>query len=271
MYYAYLANYQIFADHQWPHLTSHIWTLAIEEQFYLIWPLIIIFLPHRHLIKVFLLIVIGSVAGRAIFYYPTGGIPQVILTQYSIDAFAIGGLLAYKASAADGEKQLIDQLFSYILYVAVPLAVFIIIIKSYYLSFVANGLIFSMLSFKIIEAAAVGFKGGLGRFLENKTVLFIGKISYGIYLYHLMVPIVFWKLFNIAYIRLMQHSPGFFGTHQKAIAIVVKILASVPVSFVIYAGCTIILAQLSSKLIEKPFGLLKKYLNYEKSPARVKT
>jgi peptidoglycan/LPS O-acetylase OafA/YrhL len=270
MYYSYLANYQIFLNQKWPSVTSHIWTLALEEQFYLIWPFIIIFVPHKHLLKVFLLVIIGSVVLRAIFYYPTAGIPQVILTQYCLDPFAIGGLLTYKYTASDSEKQTINKYFNSILYVAVPLAVLIIVMKSYYFSFVINGLIFSMIAFKIIDIAAVGFKGWFGSFLENKIVVFIGRISYGIYLYHLLVPIIFWKVFSIIYNHLLHHFPAFFTTNHKEIAAFIKLMASDPVCFVIYSVCVIVLALISANLIEKPFSSLKRFLSFEKSPANIK-
>jgi len=270
MYYSYLANYQIFHSKAWPAITSHIWTLAIEEQFYLIWPLIIIFVPRRHLLKVFLAIIIGSVVSRAIFYQYTMPIPQVILTQYCIDPFAVGSLLTYKTLATETEKQLITKYLNAILYTAMPLAFVIVCFKSYYLSFAINGLIFSMISFKIIEIAAVGFKGGFGCFLENKLVRFIGRKSYGIYLYHLLVPVVFWQVFNSGYNHLLWHFPAFFAAHQKGIALAVKILASVPGCYVIYAALVVIVALISSNLIEKPFTGLKKYLNYEKRGVNVK-
>ena len=50
---------------------------------------------------------------------------------------------------------------------------------------------FSSLFFAwLIHRAALGFKGVTGRILEAKPLLYLGKISYGLYLYHNFMPMV---------------------------------------------------------------------------------
>ena len=43
MYFGYLYNVWIFITHNWGPYAVHLWTLAVEEQFYIIWPWIILF------------------------------------------------------------------------------------------------------------------------------------------------------------------------------------------------------------------------------------
>jgi peptidoglycan/LPS O-acetylase OafA/YrhL len=47
-YWTYLINYR-FADVGWPRVAylGHFWTLAVEEQFYLVWPALVFFVPRR--------------------------------------------------------------------------------------------------------------------------------------------------------------------------------------------------------------------------------
>jgi len=256
-YFAYIANYTIYFKQSWPPVTSHIWTLAVEEQFYLLWPFVILFIPKRYLAKTFFFIILASLLARAVFFEPGRVIPQVILTQYAIDPFAIGGLLAYLYAIPEDARKDINKYLNIALYLAIPTSIAIIISKSYYFSFVLNGLCFSSISLKIIEGAILGYKGFLGKLLVQRVVLFIGKISYSIYLYHLLVPILFWKVFNNLYGRLIGHFPYFFADHKTAIDSTMKFLASEPVRFVLYSGVLMLFALFSWNVIEKPINKFK--------------
>ncbi len=257
-YFSYLANYHMFQSQDFSSVTAHIWTLAVEEQFYFLWPIIILFLPQRHLLKTFLSIIIITVAARAIFYYPVQGIPQAILTQYCADAFAIGGIMAYKYTlATEKEKAWISRFFKIGLYVGVPVCIAIIIARSYYLSFVLNRLLFSVISFTIIEGAVKGYRNFFGKFLENKRVLYVGRISYGIYLYHLLVPVVFWKLYHEAFVYFKTNYAGFYAAHRKTIGNFEIVISSQLACFIIYAVLVLIIASISAKYIEGPLNKLK--------------
>ncbi|HEX4849618.1 MAG TPA: acyltransferase, partial [Puia sp.] len=54
MFFLYLSNFQIYSDQLWERFaTPHLWTLAVEEQFYVMWPWLILFIPNKHLPKLF--------------------------------------------------------------------------------------------------------------------------------------------------------------------------------------------------------------------------
>ncbi|MEO5889389.1 MAG: acyltransferase [Ferruginibacter sp.] len=262
MYFAYLSNYAIFYSHSWPHVSSHLWTLAVEEQFYLIWPIVIIFVPRRHLLKTFLFIIIGSVILKAVYYYPAEVVPQDILTQFCVDAFAVGGILAYKYTAPEKERRLITKYFNIVFYAGIPLCIIIILTKSYYFSFVINRLLFAVFSMKAIEGAVIGYKSYFGRFLERKWVLYLGRISYGIYLYHLLIPVVFWKIYDIAYYHADIRFPSFFTIHKNGILTFQSILSSEAVCYVIYALLTVGVASFSWYFIEKPINKFKPVIDF---------
>ena len=67
---AYLSNVYTFVRGEWPGAISHFWSLAVEEQFYLVWPWLIVFAPRRWLVPgIVAAIVVGAalpvVDGRA--------------------------------------------------------------------------------------------------------------------------------------------------------------------------------------------------------------
>lgn len=261
-YFSYLSNYYIFFAAHWPLATSHLWTLAVEEQFYVFWPLLVIFIPNKHLLKTFIAIALVSIILRAIFYQSTTGFfPQSILTQYCLDSFAIGGLLAIKFTISKEQERLIDRFFHIALLIGIPVGFIIILTQSFYLSFVFNGLIISVISFKLIEKAIFGYKGLTQQFLENKVVLFLGQISYSIYLYHLAVPVVFWQVFDSIYKHLNLKYPQFFIEEEHKIIFLVKVMSSQLGCFIIYSIITITLAVLSWHLVEVPFNNLKNLFN----------
>jgi peptidoglycan/LPS O-acetylase OafA/YrhL len=78
-------------------LMQHTWTLALEEQFYLIWPVLVLLAGRRWTGPLALTLAIGSVAAR------TAGVHWWLLAARS-DGFALGGLLAAVLADSDVER-----------------------------------------------------------------------------------------------------------------------------------------------------------------------
>ena len=214
-----------------------------------------------------LLIIAASVATRAVFYHPVL-ISQQILTEYCADAFAIGGIMAYKYTlATEKEKLLITKWIRIALIGSIVLAIPILVSKSDYYGFIFNRLFFSIISFSLIEGALKGYNNWFGKFLVNKKVLYVGRISYGIYLYHLLVPIIFWRLYRMVSHYFEANHAGFLARFKKPIDWWEMAVTSEVGSFITYCICVIIIASLSAKFIEKPLSKLKVGYNGAKKPA----
>ena len=101
----------------------------------------------------------------------------------------------------------------------------------------------SMAFFFLIHLAVLGIGGFPGKLLTCKPVIYIGRISYGLYLYHSFVP----------YLR------AWF-----AVKIGLPALPS-EINHLLNFGFLLLIASLSFRFIETPFNNLKNRFNYKES------
>ena len=189
---AYLTNFYIASKARWIGPASHLWTLSVEEQFYLIWPWIVLFLPKRRLLPTFVGIVIFAVVYKVIV---TGWFwPWLNLAPFaSLDCFGMGALLAIaQRREQEGDPHLRRIVCTIGLWLGAPL-----LILAYVWHFPLRGAAYqewNLMSFALallftplISRAAQGFTGVLGVLLTRRPILYLGGISYGIYIYHLPI------------------------------------------------------------------------------------
>jgi peptidoglycan/LPS O-acetylase OafA/YrhL len=101
---SYLSNFY-FAQLGWfPNHINHLWSLAVEEQFYLVWPFVIVLTPRR-----FLLPALVAIAAVGPAYRWIGGLMDVDWMWTftppfaNVDSLALGGILGYAwATEAEG-------------------------------------------------------------------------------------------------------------------------------------------------------------------------
>lgn len=247
----YTTNIMVFVQGSWDIYTGHFWTLAMEQQFYLIWPFVILLLPQKQISKVIIITITLAPLFRFIGYYGLGLSPTqiVVFPLSSLDALGLGALLAFYTQNYNQFRHVKRNLCKFGLWVCFPLLISFTVISFVYqgtvlLNALVRPTILAVFFVWLIDGAAKGFGGLLGKLLELKPLVFIGKISYGIYIYHyLMNPIfnhVFWY-FNL--------------------------LNSIPllVTFVIKVVATLAIAIPSWFFIEKPINNFKKHFGYKKS------
>ena len=258
-YFLYVSNFRTYIIQYWDTLTSHLWTLSVEEQFYLAWPWVILLVPRRYLPAVFYFLMVAGIAFRMLFFalhhHPDETVPMVILTPSCIDGFAYGGLLAWQQFYHQDRIPLYKKIF------AIAIRVWLILLFSHQTLLLLgfDRAFLSIGTMILIAGADKGYKNLFGRFLQHPWVTYLGKISYGIYLYHLLLPYVFWKLYDrMAHWLLLKH--------QVSLTPLTIFLVNPVVSFILYFALTVLFASASWLLLEQPISSLKRYFSYKLTP-----
>jgi peptidoglycan/LPS O-acetylase OafA/YrhL len=197
-----MSNYQLLFP-KWvrPYPLSHFWTLAVEEQFYLFWPAIVLLTSRKGLVRVCVACVIGSFLFR-IWLNWAGWNPGIAyrITPARLDTLAIGALLAALVRDAQAWARLRD----YPRYV-IPAAIIAIIA----LSIPTRGMAQSSIQMEsvgypiiaILSAALIVIAidparrvTRLSRFFQTLLMRELGKYSYALYVIHFPLAIVMQRM-----------------------------------------------------------------------------
>jgi len=190
------ANNYIAYIGYWPEAISHFWSLAVQEQFYLIWPVIVLTLPKRWFLPTMGAFIVFGLFFR-LFCIATDAptLMRWVTIFGCFDSFAVGAMVAYLRQA-----RLLDQIrfLSRTILFAMPLAAFACFFLGRALMTLPENNLFLALTESVdavflawaLSMALVGVKGHYARFLSWKPLVYLGRISYGIYVYHVFVIIV---------------------------------------------------------------------------------
>jgi peptidoglycan/LPS O-acetylase OafA/YrhL len=193
----YLTNFYLARVEDWQAPVGHLWSLAVEEQFYLVWPFFIYLVPRRHIVKATLLLVALSPLFR--WYWREQGRGDVgawVLPLGSVDALGTGALLALcPADTAVRRRTLaligVVGAGCWLLFQLYEGRRSAWTRYSFDLSILGLALFFAWLVGKL----SLGLRGPVGRCLDNKVLQYLGRISYGLYLLHPFVQALLsrWK------------------------------------------------------------------------------
>ncbi|PTX14231.1 peptidoglycan/LPS O-acetylase OafA/YrhL [Pontibacter mucosus] len=192
-FFTYTSNLYFFEQQQWDGMLSHLWSLAVEEQFYLVWPWVMLYLNKPYLLPFIVISILIGITSQLFLLNQDFG---DILTFACFDAFGLGALLAWVRVY---QPSLLPKLFKYSLALALlcfALQISRVMGQSSYLVLPSRTLT-AVCTLSVI-AGIILYKDRqlpvLSKVLGNSSLLFIGKISYGFYLYHLMIPYFSYEL-----------------------------------------------------------------------------
>ena len=190
-YFGHWSNFHMAGMKGWPSGTAHYWTLAIQIQFYLIWPLLVFLTPKRWLTGTFSICVIAAPLSRMILakHFPEIHHPEAI-TITALDYFGSGALLAL---AIQRGMKAGDVRLKHAAWFAFAGYAFLYIHQGYHRPLPGLGCVQQTLlaiAFAgLISTTLAGFGGIRGRILDHPMVQHVGKLSFGLYLFHTPVPL----------------------------------------------------------------------------------
>jgi peptidoglycan/LPS O-acetylase OafA/YrhL len=230
---------------------THLWSLCVEEQFYLLWPLVVLLVPMKRLA--------GVAIGLALFSFGYEGVGTLqgrtfeqthLVLQGCMDALGLGALLAifkHRDDSLGGARA--ANLSRHAALLGAPLLFFaqgfryqVGLASTERIEYRLPGdLGIALCSVAVVYVATTEGPSLLRRVLEWGPLRFFGRISYGIYLYH---------LFLIAIGREVAHR---YGVDQLPRGLSM---------FLLYSAISVGVATVSWYLIELPINRQKRRFPY---------
>jgi peptidoglycan/LPS O-acetylase OafA/YrhL len=170
------------------------WSLAIEEQFYLVYPAIVLLCSRRGLQRALFAMTIAAPILRVLVYYHG---PQPVLGPYVLpfcrmDALAIGGLVRLAYGGGGPEPATLAALRRHALIICAAAILVLLAWSRKDVRFVAVGYTLSAVAAAALLVRLLGSPEGspLRRAFESRALVHIGKVSYAVYLFHLIARAV---------------------------------------------------------------------------------
>jgi len=213
--------------------TSHIWSIGAEEQYYVLWPMFFRFIKTNRVLKMGLLVLLYMFITKVLHSPKSDFLPYKFTISifwnelFCIDCMVIGSIFAALLSQ---KSMLLQYLMNkYFFYGIIILTVFFIAIgfgiPLYTFEFYA--LLFGIIILNFAANKKIRIS------LENRVFDYLGKISFGLYMYHyLCIPFC---------IKIVNH----FNIFNNVTVYLFSI------------SSTIIIASLSHYYFERPFIKLK--------------
>ena len=232
---------------------DHLWSLAIEEHFYFLWPFVVYFVGKRHLAAVCWTLIVGAIMSRAWFVF-TGVWPlsAYLLTPCRMDALAIGGLAAICARSPEILNSVM-RLSKPGLWIGGGYVLFY---------FGARGVLpWVGVTYEVVGKSVTAFffalcllgivnardKGLTSRAFSHPLLCFFGRYSYGLYVFHTGVWLI----------KMRFGIPQYLEAHSIPAFLVWFVDLLIPMIF------SILIAFCSWHLFEKQVLKLKRFFEYQ--------
>ncbi len=262
-YWLYMQNYVLAFDEHVMRWTAHFWSLAIEEQFYFVWPIVALMVSRRKLIPTIAILTLGVVGLRGFLTFKGAQIPALSgvwhadhevakfvyrATFTRADGLLLGAFVAVTQREATHPVSAIWRRVRFPLFVATGFA----LLGLYAL---ANGLndydrrviAIGYVTLAMFFASAVSMcadhvvRPATEKFLSWRPLVACGKVSYGMYIFH-------WPLVVLLVPKLEAMQKGMPMPTQIALGLGVVVGGT---------ALMYVLAAISFRFFETPFLKLK--------------
>ena len=234
---------------------GHFWSLAVEEQFYLFWPWVVLFCRREWLVRGVVAMVAAGPIYRLgmVLAMALGGADRYWIWMplpASFDSLGLGALLALASSPHWGVAHWREPLCRVGLWVGVPvllaLAVWSYLWGIYFPSTVVFESSCALVGVWLVGRGATGYARPVGRVMAWAPVAYLGVISYGIYVWH--------NLFNWYFLPAGLAALGMPPQRW-------------PAHLAVYVAGSLLLATASWFALERPVNALKRFFPYRDKPA----
>ena len=239
LYYVFfLGNFPFVFGEPLPHL-GHYWSLAVEEQFYLFWPFLIKY--SKNIIRNLILFLSVYFIIKLAINIGIGGTTEIYKLVYitKFDCMALGGIVACLYFKNHSVIKILSTWYMQLLAISI---IVLVAINRFHIVSIVDPYFITLATLIFVVSQSKGSYRIIN--LDNLVMNFLGKISFGIYVYH-----------------------GFIM--HLIVPVLKKLQLSQSIEYVvIYISCfvlTILVSYLSYRFIESPFLKMKERFSLVKS------
>lgn len=210
-------------------LVAHLWSVGVEEQFYLFWPWL--FKVRDRIFTSMIVIILFYMILRIIFRIIENGPIYTLIGTARFHCMAIGGL---GALAVFEKWSCLKHIYNPVLQAFCWLILIFSVYSPFHTFSIIDGELYALIFIIIIINVSTNKKSLVK--LENRVMHWLGRISYGIYVYHMFaIGIIFYLVKN----RIQANYPNLAILYLSVI------------------GLTLLFADLSFRYFEATFMKIK--------------